>query len=171
MSDKRSKYMPYLRVVCSLCETVWNCYDERWSTDYTGLLLQGSICPNCGGTGLIEWRKIIKEGNKLNEEGKNKLLPDWERRLKYLEQSVKLREESIKLWEESIKLWEESVKLREESNKVREEGDKVKETGNSYWKGRVLAAYGNIAMSWDKWNEKYQSFECRLENGEVYTYD
>jgi len=45
---------------------------------------------------------------------------------------------------------------------------KFKAEGDKLWAEAILKAYGNIKLEWKNWNEKYKSYECHLENGEVY---
>ncbi len=93
-----------------------------------------------------------------------KLLVGWKCRLRLRADGNKLYAEGDKLWAEGNKLWAEGNKLRAEGDKLRAEGDKL-------WAELILETYGNIKLEWENWNEKYQSYECHLDNGEVYGFD
>ena len=71
-------------------------------------------------------------------------------------------------WTKRMKLWAEGDKLRAEGNKLRAEGNKLWAEGNKLWAEAILARFGNITLEWKNWNQKKQSYECHLENGEVY---
>jgi hypothetical protein len=103
--------------------------------------------------------KLWAEGNKLWAEGD------------------KLRVEGNKLWAEGDKLRAEGNKLRAEGNKLRAEGDKLRAEGNKLraegnklWAEGIIEVYGNIKLEWKNYNEKYQSYGCHLETGEIFGY-
>ena len=74
----------------------------------------------------------------------------------------------LKLWGEGDKLWAEGGKLRAEGGKLRAKGDKLRAEGNKLWAEAILAAYGNITLSWTRETEHG---ECTLENGDRYAED
>ena len=90
-----------------------------------------------------------------------KLHAAWSQRLKLMAESDKLRAEGSKLRAEGSKLWAEGNKLMAESNKLRAEGNKL-------WAEAILAAYGNVTLSWT-WQTEHG--ECTLENGDRYAED
>ena len=45
---------------------------------------------------------------------------------------------------------------------------KLQAEGDKLWAEAILARFGNITLEWKNWDEKKQSYECHLENGEVY---
>ena len=74
-----------------------------------------------------------------------------------------------KEWEQRLKLHAEGNKLHAEGNKLHAEGSKLRAEGDRLWAEAILKAYGkNIKIEWKNWNKKYNSYECHLENGEVY---
>ena len=85
---------------------------------------------------------------------KQTLKIEWQKRMKLCAESDKLRAEGYKLWAES--------------NKLQAEGDKLRAEGDRLWAEAILAKFGNITMEWKNWNMQKQSFECHLDNGEVY---
>ena len=85
----------------------------------------------------------------------------WKIRMELRAEGNKLRAEGDKLYAESDKLWAEGNKLYAESDKLRAEGNKL-------WAEAILEVYGNIKIEWKNWNIEKQSYECHLENGEVF---
>ena len=105
---------------------------------------------------LVGWKcrlKLYAEGNKLCAEGK------------------KLWAEGNKLCAEGNKIWAEGNKLCAEGKKLWAEGDKLCAEGNKIWAEIIIETFGNIKLEWKNWNDKYRSYECHLENGEVYGFD
>ena len=45
--------------------------------------------------------------------------------------------------------------------KLRAEGDKL-------WAESIIEAYGNIKIEWKNYSSEKDSYECHLENGDVY---
>ena len=90
-----------------------------------------------------------------------KLQKEWKKRLK-------LCTEGRKIYDKGNKLRAENKKLYVEGNKFWVEGLKLYVEGNKFWTEAILKVYGNIKVEWKNWNEEHQSYECHLENGEVY---
>ena len=67
--------------------------------------------------------------------------------------------------------WKCRLKLLAECNKLWAEGDKLLAEGNKLWAELIIETFGNIELEWKIWNEQYQSYECHLENGEVYGFN
>ena len=93
-----------------------------------------------------------------------KLLFGWKFRLKLYAEGNKLRVECEKLWAKGDK-------LRAEGDKLWAEGDKLRAEGDRLWAELILDTYGNIKLEWKNWSNEYGSYECHLENGEVYGFD
>ena len=79
-----------------------------------------------------------------------------------------------KAWEEYKGLNAEGVKLFLEGYRpyakganLYAEGQKCLSQAKRLWRKAVRSVYGDMAWEWT-WNKKWQSFECRLANGEVY---
>ena len=64
--------------------------------------------------------------------------------------------------------WSKRLKLRAEGDKLRAEGAKLRAEGNKLWAEAIIAAYGNITLSWS-WETDHG--ECTLENGDHYCDD
>ena len=94
--------------------------------------------------------KLRAEGDKLYAEGD------------------KLRAEGDKLYAEGSKLRAEGDKLYAEGDKLYAEGIKLRAEGDTIWIGAILELYGNIKLEWKNWNQEKNSYECYLENGEVF---
>ncbi len=77
----------------------------------------------------------------------------------------------LKLHAEGNKLYAEGAKLHAEGNKLYAEGDKLYAEGNKLWAEAILQMHGNIKLEWKNWNKEHQSYECHLENGEVYGFE
>ena len=105
--------------------------------------------------------KIEDRDHTRGREMKLKLHAAWSQRLK-------LRAEGDKLQAEGNKLWAEGDKLQAEGNKLWAEGDKLQAEGDKLWADAILAAYGNITLSWTRETEHG---ECTLENGDRYAED
>ena len=73
-----------------------------------------------------------------------------------------------KLRAEGDKLRAEGDKLRAEGNKLWAEGDKLRAEGDKLWAEGILEVYGNIKIEWKTWHEDSRSYECHLENGEIF---
>jgi len=71
-------------------------------------------------------------------------------------------------WSQRLKLRAEGDKLRAEGDKLWAEGDKLRAEGGKLWAEAIIAAHGNIALSWS-WETEHG--ECTLENGERYDAD
>ena len=98
---------------------------------------------------------------------------------------LKLREEGYKLYDEGSKLWAEGYKLHAEGDKLYAEGDrlwaegsrlwaessKLRAEGDRLWAELIIETFGNIKIEWKNWNSDYQSYECHLDNGEIYGFD
>ena len=108
----------------------------------------------------VEGNKLWVEGNKLRVEG-NKLWAEGNR----------LWVEGDKLYAAGSKLYAEGDKLKAEGDKLYAAGTKLRAEGDKLWVEAVMEALGNVRLSWINWNEKYRSFECRLENGEVFGFE
>ena len=93
-----------------------------------------------------------------------KLLFVWKKRLK-------LRAECRKLYVENKKLYAEDKKLYVKCDILWARGDILWVRGSKLWVEAILNIYGNIIIEWKNWNKKHQSYECHLENGEVYGFD
>ena len=121
-----------------------------------------------------------------------KLLFGWKFRLKLRAEGEKLCAEGDKLWVEgdklrtegdnlrtgrytlragSDKLCAEGEKLCAEGEKLRAEGNKLYAESKRLWAELILDTYGNIKLEWKNWSNEYGSYECHLENGEVYGFD
>lgn len=68
-------------------------------------------------------------------------------------------------------VWRVRLSLRAEGKKLSAEGRKLSAEGDRLWTESILEAHGNITMEWFAWNEKYESYCCRLETGEVFGFD
>ena len=79
----------------------------------------------------------------------------------------------LRLYAEGNKICKgrEGNKFKAEGNKLYAEGRKLCAEGDWLWAEAILEAYGNIKMEWKNWSEKFQSYECHLENGEVYGFE
>ena len=53
-------------------------------------------------------------------------------------------------------------------NKLWAEGDKLRAEGDKLWAEGILEVYGNIKIEWKTWHEDSRSYECHLENGEIF---
>ena len=71
-------------------------------------------------------------------------------------------------WSQRLKLRAEGDKLRAEGDKLWAEGDKLRAEGDKLWAEAIIAAHGNIALSWS-WETEHG--ECTLENGDRYDVD
>lgn len=67
--------------------------------------------------------------------------------------------------------WNKRLKLRTEGDKLWAEGGKLWAEGDKLWAESILEIHGDIVLEWRNWNTKHQSYECHLENGEVYGFD
>ena len=65
-------------------------------------------------------------------------------------------------------VWGLRNKLRAEGNKLRAEGNKLWAEGDKLWAEGILEAYGNIKLEWKNWDSDKESYECHLENGEIF---
>ena len=83
-------------------------------------------------------------------------------------QRLKLRGEGAQLWAEGNKLRAEGNKLRAEGAQLWAEGDQLRAESDKLWADAILAAYGNITLSWT-WETEHG--ECTLENGDRYAED
>ena len=70
----------------------------------------------------------------------------------------------LRLYADAHKIWVDPNKLYAEAKRLWAEGDRL-------WAEAILEAYGNIGLEWKNWNDQYQSYECHLENGEVYGFE
>mgnify|MGYP001608698108 CR=1 FL=1 len=80
----------------------------------------------------------------------------------------KLRAEGNKLRADADKLYAEGNKLYAEGDKLNAEGDKLYAEGDKLWAEAILELYGNIKLEWKNWDAEKKSYECHLENGEVF---
>jgi len=92
----------------------------------------------------------------------------WKQRIKLYAEGDKLRAEGSKLYAEGSKLRAEGSKLCAEGNKLHAEGVKLYAEGSIIFLTDVIAKYGNIGLEWKNYNEKTNSYECHLANGEIY---
>ena len=99
---------------------------------------------------------------------KRQLHAAWSQRLKLWAEGDKLWAEGDKLWAEGDKLRAEGNKLWAEGHKLWAEGHKLRAEGDKLWAEAIIAAHGNIALSWS-WETEHG--ECTLENGERYDAD
>ena len=83
---------------------------------------------------------------------------------------LRSRAEGDKLYTESDKLYTESAKLYAESDKLCAKGAKLSAEGDKLWDEAILNVHGNVRLEWKNWNEAHQSYECHLDNGEVYDF-
>ena len=114
-----------------------------------------------------EWKercKLYAEGDKLRAEG-NKLYAEGN---KLYAEGNKLYAESGKLYAEGNKLYAEGDKLYAEGRELRAEGDKLYTEGDLIFINAVIKTFGNIKLEWKNWNDDKHSYECHLDNGEVY---
>ena len=91
----------------------------------------------------------------------NKLQKEWEER-------CKLYAEGDKLWAEGDKLYAEGDKLWAEGDKLYAEGDKLRAEGDLIFINAVIKTFGNIKLERKNWHDDKHSYECHLDNGEVY---
>ena len=91
----------------------------------------------------------------------NSLQAEWDERMRLHAEAHKLFAESNKLHVEADKLYAEAAKFRAEGAKLRAEGAKL-------WADAVFAKFGDVRLKWCGWHEDKHSYECHLENGEVY---
>ena len=82
--------------------------------------------------------------------------------------------EYLRLQTESYRRDAESYRIIVESRKLLAEGEKLSREGlesfckaEAFWEKAVKAVYGDMTYGM-VWNTKWQSYECRLANGEVY---
>ena len=59
-------------------------------------------------------------------------------------------------------------KAWEEYKKLYAEGKMCLSQANRLWEEAVKDVYGDMTYEWRNWNVKWQSYEFRLANGEVY---
>ena len=140
---------------------------------------------------LIGWKcrlKLYVEGNRLCAEGiklyaeSNRLCAEgsklWAESNRLWAEGNKLHVEGNRLWEEGIKLYAEGNRLHVEGSKLYAEGSRLWEEGiklwaesNRLWAELIIETFGNIKVEWKNWNSDYQSYECHLDNGEIYNFD
>lgn len=115
----------------------------------------------------IAWgirNKLLAEGNRLSDEG-NKL---WAEGYKFRVEGDKLLAKDGKIWAEGDRLLAEGDKLQSEGYKLQSEGNKLLAEGNKIWAESILEVFGNIKLEWKNFHNDKKSYECHLENGEVY---
>ena len=78
--------------------------------------------------------------------------------------------ELLTVWKERIKLCAEGNKLCAEGDKLCAEGDKLRAEGDKLWAEAILKVHGNVLLEWKNWHEEFNSYECHLENEEVYDF-
>ena len=105
--------------------------------------------------GVLYVRKNVKVEKTLSCQ------KEWKER-------CKLHAESSKLWAEGDKLYAEGDKLRAEGRKLYAEGDKLRAEGDLIFINAVIKTFGNIKLEWKNWHGDKHSYECHLDNGEVY---
>ncbi len=114
-----------------------------------------------------EWKercKLYAEGRELYAEG-NKLYAEGD---KLHDEGRELRAEGRKLYAESDKLHAEGDKLYTEGDKLYAEGNKLRAEGDLIFINAVIKTFGNIKLEWKNWHDDKHSYECHLDNGEVY---
>lgn len=92
-----------------------------------------------------------------------KLQKEWNERLK-------LRAEGDNLYTKGNNLRADGDNFYAEGNKLHSEGKKLYIEGDLVFINAILRENGNIKMEWKNWNEKNGSYECHLENGEIYDF-
>ena len=110
-----------------------------------------------------------------HENRMNTLQKEWEERCKLhaegsklWSEGSKLLAEGDKLYAEGYKLWSEGRKLHAEGNKLHAEGYKLRAEGDLIFINAVIKTFGNIKLEWKNWHDNKHSYECHLDNGEVY---
>ena len=105
--------------------------------------------------GVLYVRKNVKVEKTLSCQ------KEWKERCGRRAEGDKLRAESDKLYAEGSKLYAEGRELRAEGDKLYAEGDLI-------FINAVIKTFGNIKLEWKNWHDDKHSYECHLDNGEVY---
>lgn len=116
-------------------------------------------------------KKALPECNSLP------LQKQWNEMLRLFAEGAKLHAESDKLrTKEFAKFHADGDKLHpheladlyHESDKLHAAGSKLYVEGDNIFLSAIIEKYGNCKREWKNWNTKYRSYECHLENGDVY---
>lgn len=94
----------------------------------------------------------------------------WGERNNLHAEGGRLCDEGLKLCADG-RLCAEGFKLHAEGIKLCAEGLKLCAEGSILLFSAVIEKYGNIGMEWKNWNEKHNSYEFHLANGEVYGFE
>ena len=112
--------------------------------------------------GVLYVRKNVKVEKTLSCQ------KEWKERCKLYAEGDKLHAEGSKLWAEGKKLYTEGDKLYAEGDKLHAESSKLYAEGGLIFINAVIKTFGNIKLEWKNWHDDKHSYECHLDNGEVY---